>query len=200
MKVLGIVCSPRKGGNTEVLVQEALRAAAEHGAETELFSVAGRDLRPCDGCAACRRTMKCHIKDDMQALYPKLAEAQGIVMGTPVYFYSVTAQAKIVMDRTYLFLRNATNLRGKVGGVIAVAGRAGAGNANMLMEGFMVLHRMHPVGGLVAHSGGAGVAEADPEENPQADKGRVAGDERAMADAFRLGRNVVRQLQRDGVK
>lgn len=55
MKILGLSCSPRKSGNTELLLAQALKAAAEEGAETELFQTASREIKPCDGCASCRK-------------------------------------------------------------------------------------------------------------------------------------------------
>ena len=91
MKVIGIVSSPRKGGNTEILVREALKAAREAGAETELVSVAKKSISPCDGCGACEKNGICKIKDDMQVIYQQLESADGIVFGTPVYFLNVTA-------------------------------------------------------------------------------------------------------------
>ena len=72
MKVLGIACSPRKGGNTEIMMKEALAGARSYGAETELWTTAGKDLKPCDGCETCvKRHGECHIEDDMQELYPQ---------------------------------------------------------------------------------------------------------------------------------
>ena len=97
MKVIGIVCSPRKGGNTEILVSRALEASGEFGAEeTELIRLSGKHIEPCDACLTCAQTAKCHINDDMQAIYPRLLEADGIIIGTPVYFWGITAQAKIL--------------------------------------------------------------------------------------------------------
>ena len=101
MKVLGISCSPRKKGNTVIFLEEMLRGAAEHGANIELFSVSGKDMRGCDSCYSCIAKGACHIQDDMQPLYEKLIEADGIVFGSPVYFYGITAQAKVIMDRTF---------------------------------------------------------------------------------------------------
>jgi len=130
MKVLGIVCSPRKGGNTEIMMGQALAGARNYGAETELWTTAGKDLKPCDGCGAClRRDGRCHIKDDMQELYPKVLAADGIIFGSPAYFWSVTAQAKIVIDRLYsiynLALLDKRGLTGKVAGVISVVSSRG---------------------------------------------------------------------------
>ena len=101
MKVLGIVCSPRKGGNTEILVKEALEAARQAGADTELVLVADRNISPCDGCGTCEENGVCKIKDDMQDIYKQLEIASGVILGTPVYFMNVSAQAKAIIDRTY---------------------------------------------------------------------------------------------------
>ncbi len=75
MKVLGIVCSPRKEGNTEILVKEALASAHEAGAQTELFRVADKTIAPCDGCGSCFETDMCKIEDDMQPLYHQMESA-----------------------------------------------------------------------------------------------------------------------------
>ena len=101
MKVIGICCSPRKGANTEILVNESLKGSLESGAETELLTIAKKDIKPCDGCGLCIKKGECHIKDDMQNIYQKISEADGIIFGTPVYYYSMCAQAKIIIDRLY---------------------------------------------------------------------------------------------------
>ena len=125
MKVLGIVCSPRKKGNTEIMMEEALAGAAGYGAETELWTVAGKDLKPCDACRSCiKNEGKCHINDGMQDLYPRIVEADGIIFGAPSYFESVSAQGKIVIDRLY-GIYNMRLLTSKVAGVIAVGGSSG---------------------------------------------------------------------------
>ena len=73
MRVLGIVCSPRKGGNTEIMMEEALAGARSSGAQTELWIIAGKDVNPCDACLACGKTNgKCHVADDMQGLLANL--------------------------------------------------------------------------------------------------------------------------------
>ena len=100
MKILGLSCSPRKTGNTVILLEEVLKGAQHEGSEIELFSVSGKEIRPCDGCWSCATKGRCHIKDDMQTLYDKLAEADGIIFGTPIYYYGMTAQAKAIMDRS----------------------------------------------------------------------------------------------------
>ena len=91
MKILGIVGSPRKGGNTEILVEEALTATREAGAQTEIILLADKNIAGCDGCGSCFETGVCKIKDDMQSIYPQLEAADAIIFGSPVYFGGVTA-------------------------------------------------------------------------------------------------------------
>ena len=125
MKILGLSCSPRKGGNTEILLGEALNAAQQEGAEVELYSVSAKNIKPCDGCHTCWEKGECHIKDDMTALYSKILEANGIIFGTPVYYYTMAAQAKIIIDRTVAFHSPEKSLANKVGGIIVVGGSLG---------------------------------------------------------------------------
>ena len=150
MKVVGIVCSPRKRGNTEILVEEALAAVRELGGETELITVADKNIRPCDGCASCRETGVCHIDDDMQEIYRQLDQADGLIFGTPVYFSNVSAQAKTVIDRTYAFLQ-VRKLRGKVAAAMVAARRIGAGQVLGLLYTYFVVHRMVIAGGGIGY-------------------------------------------------
>jgi multimeric flavodoxin WrbA len=126
MKVLGICCSPRKGGNTESLVKEALRGAALEGAETDYFSVSGKHIEPCDGCRSCNLTGICAIKDDMQELYQKMVSADALIFATPTYNYGMTAQTKLIIDRSRAMRKDTDyKLANKVGGIIAVGGSLG---------------------------------------------------------------------------
>ena len=103
VKVLGILGSPRRGGNTERLLDAALEGAAEAGAAAEKVVLDALTLRPCTACDGCRDGGRCVLDDDMAALYPKIEDADAIVLASPVYFESVTAQAKAFIDRCQLF-------------------------------------------------------------------------------------------------
>ena len=135
MKVLGIVCSPRKHGNTEILVKEALSSAQKYGAETEVIGVSGLHIEPCDGCESCTTSGQCKIKDDMQGIYTKMQEADGITMGSPVYFWGASAQAKAIIDRTFVF-RTQRQLRNKVAGAVVVARTTGVSRAASMPNDF----------------------------------------------------------------
>ncbi len=153
MKILGLSFSPRKDGNTVVLLNQALSGAREEGADTELYSIAGKDIRPCDGCWGCRKAGECHIKDDMQEVYQKLLEADGIIFGTPVYFYNMTGPGKTVIDRTIAL---GGRLANKVGGVVAVAGSFGLVDAVKDLYFYMITRRMLPASFIAAYAGGKG--------------------------------------------
>jgi len=126
--ILGLVGSPRPGGNTELLVSRLLESAAKEGAETKLFTVAGKSLAPCQACGACvrDRSGRCVQRDAMEELYPLARWADAIVFGTPVYLNSMSAQLKIVLDRFRPLWWQDNALSGKVAAVVTVgAGRWG---------------------------------------------------------------------------
>lgn len=100
MKVLGLFGSPRRGGNTEILLEEALKGAEKGGAEIERIYLSDLDITPCTECHGCDETGSCVILDDMQKIYPKLLEADIIILASPIFFYGVTAWAKALIDRS----------------------------------------------------------------------------------------------------
>ena len=103
MKVLGLFGSPRRGGNTELLLEEALKGAESEGAEVERIYLADYAITPCKECHGCDDTGHCVILDDMQRIYPKLQEADIIILASPIFFYGVTAWAKALIDRSQPF-------------------------------------------------------------------------------------------------
>jgi len=103
MKVLGIVGSRRKNGNTAYLVQQALYATESKDVETEIIYLGDYNIRGCIGCEGCKDTCKCVIMDDMQKLYPLIMNSDAIVLGSPTYFYNITADMKAFIERLYCF-------------------------------------------------------------------------------------------------
>lgn len=103
IKCLGIAGSPRKGGNTEILLNEALTGAAEAGAETEIISLRHFRYAGCIGCDGCFKEGKCVVQDDMQQIYPKLLAADRIILAAPIFSMGMNAQAKAMIDRTQRF-------------------------------------------------------------------------------------------------
>jgi multimeric flavodoxin WrbA len=100
MNVLGIFGSPRRGGNTELLLEEALRGAEKEGAKVERLFLSNFTITPCQECHGCDATGKCVILDDMQKIYPRLLEADVIILASPIFFYGVTAWTKALIDRS----------------------------------------------------------------------------------------------------
>jgi multimeric flavodoxin WrbA len=103
MKVLGIFGSPRRGGNTETLLEEALKGAEKEGAEIERLYLSDFTLTPCKECHGCDHTGNCVILDDMEKIYPRLLEADIVILASPIFFYGVTAWAKALIDRSQAF-------------------------------------------------------------------------------------------------
>jgi multimeric flavodoxin WrbA len=101
LKILGIVGSQRKNGNTSRLVKEVLQGCEEEGAMTECVFLRDYKFAGCLGCEKCTESCHCVIDDDMQKLYPLLLEADGLVLGSPTYFYNVSADVKKFIDRCY---------------------------------------------------------------------------------------------------
>jgi len=100
VKVLGIFGSPRRGGNTETLLEEALKGAEKEGAHVERLYLGDVTITPCKECHGCDDTGKCIVLDDMGKIYPKLLEADVVILASPIFFYGVTAWAKALIDRS----------------------------------------------------------------------------------------------------
>jgi len=100
IKVLGFFGSPRRGGNTEILLEETLKGAEKEGAEVERLYLVDFAITPCKECHGCDRTGNCVILDDMQKIYPRLLEADVVILASPIFFYGVTAWAKALIDRS----------------------------------------------------------------------------------------------------
>jgi multimeric flavodoxin WrbA len=102
-KVMIVIGSPRKKGNSSALAKRVAAGARAGGAKVESFFLQDMNIEPCNACDACRKKtdIDCIIKDDMQMLYPKLKGADAIVIASPIYWFTVSAQTKLFMDRWY---------------------------------------------------------------------------------------------------
>ncbi len=99
MRVLAINGSPRRGGNTDLLLAEVMKGAASQGAETKALILNDLKISPCQHCDACFEAGVCRIKDDMQMVYKEMEKADRIVLASPVHFLGLSAQAKAMIDR-----------------------------------------------------------------------------------------------------
>jgi len=99
LRVLGIAGSPRRGGNTDLLLAEVLTGAVKSGAKVKTIILSDLKIDPCQHCDDCLETGKCKLLDDMQMVYRELETADGIVLASPLHFMGVTAQMKAMIDR-----------------------------------------------------------------------------------------------------
>ncbi len=97
--MLAVLGSPRRGGNTEILLDEALRGAGNHGGLCEKVVLRDLKITPCLEIYKCTEDGICAIKDDMQKLFPKIAETERLIIASPIFFYGVSALAKAMIDR-----------------------------------------------------------------------------------------------------
>ena len=180
MLVIGFSGSPRVGGNTDLILLEALSAAKVEGAETKLIRIADYRIQSCNGCMACFSTKKCVIDDDGKNLYQEILEADGIILASPSYFQGVTGQMKNFIDRIgFLALaRGRKDFAEKVGGVIAVARRSGVSSTCNQMITFLTAV------GMTIPSGGRAFSIGR-------EKGEVTKDQEGMDSARHLGKMIV---------
>jgi len=179
MRAIGIVGSPRKNGNTELLTAHALKAISEEGLDTELIRLAGLVINPCNACMLCKNEERCSIEDDLFPVYLKMKEAHGIILASPVYYGSATALIKGLMERAgYMSRWNGEPFRGKVGGPLVVARRAGKNfTFAQLTLWFQVL------GFFIPGSSYWNVAIGR-------EKGEVTSDEEGLKTAWNFGKNM----------
>jgi len=184
VKITGIVGSPRTDGNTSFLVETALKSAEDAGAETEIINLGSADIEPCVACDICKATGECAIYDDARGITEKLMESDGLIIGSPVYFGSVTSQLKMLIDRTRP-LRGSFRLRDKVGGAIAVGGSRNGGQESTIsvIHDFLMIHDAIVVGdgAPLAHYGGTGVGGP---------RGDTEKDEMGIQTSKNLGKRV----------
>ena len=187
MKVLGIMGSPRRKSNTEILLDKALEGAREAGAEVEKVLVSKLKISPCLEIYACLKDGNCAIKDDMQLLYQKLLEADHVVFASPMFFYGITSQAKAIIDRCqalwvgrHVLGMGKEDNRVRKGVLISV----GATQGKKLFDGAVltVKYFFDAIG--VKYSGDLLVRGIDK-------KGQIEEHPAALEDAFLLGKELV---------
>ena len=106
MRVTAILASPRKSGNCDILIDEAIRGAEENGAEVIKYYLDDLNMEPCHACGHCGDGIDCITQDDAAEVIESLLESDNIILATPIYFGQMTAQAKILVDRFYSVFTN----------------------------------------------------------------------------------------------
>ena len=150
MKVLAINSSAGKDGNTALLINAVFEELNKEGIETEMIQLAGKVVEPCKACWACGGRKNCvHKKDLFQEIYEKMIQADGILLGSPVYMANISANMQAFLERASVVAdmnQNENLLRHKVGAAVTAARRGGALNALDAMNHFFMLQDMFIVG------------------------------------------------------
>ncbi len=128
MNVMGISGTPRKKGNSEILLRYALKPFENNGWNVKIFLLSELEIKPCNACDSCRETGTCIINDDIQSIYDAFRWCNAIIISSPVYYLNVSSQLLSVLDRHYA-VRFDKPLEGKVGGAIAVGNGTSGGQA-----------------------------------------------------------------------
>lgn len=181
--ILVVKGSPRLKGNSAVLADEAARGARDAGARVEVVELQKLNLQPCDGCDACRESGQCVIGDDMQLLYPKVLDADGLILASPIYWFTYTAQLKLFIDRCYAPWNHDNRLfQDKPFGFILTYG-----DSDLFTSGG--INAIHTFESMLRFTGGRAVGYVhgslsevgDAEKRPE-----------LMEEAYRLGNRVAR--------
>jgi multimeric flavodoxin WrbA len=182
MKVLGINCSPRKRGNTELLIKEVFKALEKEGIKTEFFQLGGKKVNGCIACMKCRKEAdgRCHQKNEViNSCIGKMLKADAIIIGSPVYFADLSVEAKALIDVAGYALRGAGNpLKRKPGAAVIAVRRAGAIHAFDSINHFFLINEM-----IIPGSSYWNIAIGR-------EKGEVLKDEEGMKTMKVLGENM----------
>ena len=182
MKAIAINGSPRKGGNTEMLLKKVLTPLADAGWETEFIQLGGANIRGCQACYECfkKKNSRCSQKNDVfNGCFEKMVAADAIIVGSPTYFTDVSAETKALLDRAGLVaLANGGLFRGKIGAAVVAVRRGGGTHA------FDTINHMFLMSGAIVPGStywnlGFGL-----------DKGDVAKDDEAGRNMDDLGRTI----------
>lgn len=188
LTIVAISGSPRKGGNTELLCKKALESASKHGCKTEFISLRAKNIKGCIACGKCweKKDGKCHgIKDDFHEVWEKMKSAHGLVLASPTYFGSCTAELKALMDRAgNVSMANDYILAGKAGAPIVTARRAGA------MTTYSQIAIWYPINGMIL------VGSSYWNVGFGLEKGEVEKDEEALETVEKFGANLAQVVKK----
>jgi len=188
VKVLGISTSPRVNGNSDLLVRRALAGAASAGAQTELLRLGDLNIAPCVECNSCCTTGRCRVEDDYQMVSAKMLDADRLIFATPIFFMTVCAQAKMLIDRCQCLWAHKSVLkkplitgtgRDRRAMVIAVGGSKSKkmfDSIRLTMKYYLDVLDMHYAANLFV--------------NKVEDSGDIEKHPSAMKEAFRLGKEL----------
>lgn len=182
-KILGVVGSPRRNGNTHILVSRILEGAHSEGAAGDILFLNEVTIRECDGCHTCWAGTECGKGDDMNRIYPRIIESDGIIFGTPVYWYGPTALMKGFIDRLVYFNcpENRATIKGKPAVLAVPFEEEDPETAALLVASFEKILQyleMDLIGKILV----PGVAE----------KGAIVAKENKLQEGYEVGKRLAR--------
>jgi len=192
LRVLGISGSPRYNSNTEILLEQVLKGAESHGADTDTLRVCGLNIEPCAHCDICGRDGLCHLNDDMQAVFKAIEQADGIVLAAPLHFMGIPSQMKALIDRAqpmwcrkYLLKRlPLDDKRKRLAFFVSVGGRTGEqmfDAAEVTVKAFFACLDIKYTGKLVF----SGIEKC----------AQVRSDTTALLESFNAGQNLAQSIK-----
>lgn len=182
MYAIGINGSPRRGGNTELMLKEALGELDSAGWETELVKVGGTPIRGCIACQKCfdNKNNQCAVtKDNFNDIFAKMLKADAMILGSPTYFAAVSADLKALIERAgYVAYANDHAFAGKMGAAVVAVRRGGATHAYDTINHMFQMSRMILPGSTYWNMGFG------------LQKGEVSEDEEGLANMRHLGKSI----------
>ena len=182
MKAIAINGSPRRGGNTEIMLKKVLEPLEAAGWSTEYLRIGGKPVRGCLACLKCfeKQNGRCSVeKDDMNDYLEQIYAADAVILGSPTYFADVTPELKALIDRAgFVALANGGLLRGKIGAAVVAVRRGGATHVFDTINHMFLISSMIVPGSIYWNLGMGG------------DKGEVLGDDEAMRNMRHLGQSI----------
>lgn len=186
MKVLGVLGSPRIGGNSDILLDQALAGARDAGAETEKIILSQKKISGCFDCGKCNESGICAIKDDMPAIHKKILETNAIIHSVPLYFWAMTSQMKAYLDRWCAFFdaqwrwhkHYYPQMKKKKIGLITVCGDPDVKTADPIVHSFKMtcdFTKLNLIGVVMASASA---------------KGEIAQNKKAQKEAYELGKKA----------
>ena len=184
--IVAIVGSPRRNGNTSYLTDQALAAAGTMGVTTEKIVLSDYQISPCQAHSGCRELTTCRQDDDMRSIATRVYAADGLILASPVYYYNVSAQMKIFIDRNFFFFRHKQKMQARAVGIIVVAGGRGIEDTADALMRYITVATNIPAGQVMQVHGLAGA------------EGAIKDDTAVVEQARLLGRNLAAAVSAEG--
>lgn len=186
MRVVAIGGSPRLNGNSNYLIDQVLKELASRGVETEKIVLNQYKVNPCQAHDNCHELSKCLQQDDAPWILEKFSQADGVIIASPVYFGSISAQVKTFMDRSFFLFAHDIKMKARCFGLIAIAGRMGFDEAIQELKKFVGLPGASDVKVFIL-KGAAGEPDKHVKDNPE-----------LVEEAHKMGRQMAEVLMGRG--